>query len=94
MERRVINLHRREIVHPDRFAVAAIDTLPPAAIEPSPVIERTVVEDTPDELAVMGDVHKDRFIVPSAVLFITEFDAGLIEGGYVDKGTLEAQCQL
>ena len=37
----------------------------------------------------MGDVHKDRFVVPSSVLFITEFDAGLIEGGDVDKGTLK-----
>ena len=37
----------------------------------------------------MGDVHKDRFAVPSSVLFVTKFDTGLIEGGYVDKGTLE-----
>ena len=54
-----------------------------------PVVERTVVEDTPYELAVMGDVHIDRFVVPSSVLFVTEFDAGLIKGGDVDKGTLK-----
>ena len=37
----------------------------------------------------MGDVHKDRFVVLSSVLFVTEFDARLIERGDVDKGTLE-----
>ena len=37
----------------------------------------------------MGDVHKDRFVVPSAVLFVAKFDAGLIEGWYVDKGALK-----
>ncbi|MDG1210804.1 MAG: transposase [Paracoccaceae bacterium] len=70
-------------------ASSGISPITPATIEPSAVIERSVVKDTPDELAVMSDVHMDRFVVPSSVLFVTEFDAGLIERGYVDKGTLE-----
>ena len=81
VERWVVYLHCRHIVRPDVFPVAAINELPPTAIEPSPVIERTGVKDTPNELAVMGDVHKDRFVVPSSVLFVTEFDAGLIVVG-------------
>ena len=43
--------------------VAAIDALPPATIEASTILERTVVEDAPDELIVVGNVYDCWLVV-------------------------------
>ena len=89
MERGVIDLHRRHIVHPDVFTILGANALPPSTIEASTILERTVVEDAPDELIVVGDVYDCWLVVLlSSVLLRRDDDLRFVEGRYVDKRTL------
>ena len=63
--------------------------MPPPAIEAPPILERTVVEDAPDELIVVGNVYDCWLVVLlSSVLLVRDDDLWFVEGRYVDKRTL------
>jgi hypothetical protein len=48
----------------------AINSLPPATIEPATIRETFVVEDAPNELVMVSDVHKHRLVtLSSPILF-------------------------
>ena len=90
MERGVIDLHCRHIVHPDVFTILGANALPPSTIKPSAILKRTVVEDAPDELIVVGNVYDCWLVVLlSSVLLRRDDDLWFVEGRYVDKRTLE-----